>query len=72
MGERLMALFDEIVNQCHAKWIETENKDEILPEWWTVFLGSIPEDVDLLSDAEVLALQILVLQEELKVLRLNA
>ena len=67
-----MALFDEIENQCHAKRIETENKDEILPDWWTVFLGSIPEDVDLLSDAEVLALQILVLQEELKVLRLDA
>jgi len=61
-----MAAYDDVVMISHAKWLEVPNRDEIDDAWWQSFLGEVPQNVDQLSDAHVLALQILALNQELQ------
>ena len=66
VGGIMIPLYDQVLASCRENWDKLEEKNDITAEWWLAFLGVIPEDSGNLEDAQLLALSIISLQEELK------
>jgi len=59
-------IYDQLILGIRGKWIETPDKDKIPSDWWLGFYGYVPEDLEELSDAELLSLHILDLEHRIK------
>lgn len=61
----LTPIIVQAVESCRTNWQAIADKDVITPEWWLAMFGTIPLDVENLTDLQLLAIHIVSLQEEI-------